>query len=362
MKSRIEILHLTTSHRAEDNRITFGQAVSLSKYFNVAVAGLSPRNINGLNVKLLEVKQGPLIFRVLYALLLGIKLRPRVIQLHDPEMLLPLLFFRLLGIKIVFDFHEDYFQKWCPPTKKYSIKSILYKLSEKLTVPFLSLILAADSHVYSKYPEEKTVLLGNYPPSTFFESFVTKQPPVSELNVVYLGTIHEQRGLRKCVEAINLVNIPNVKLHIIGESNYPELTKLFKSTDRVTYHGRIPWEILNKELNKMHVGLAVLQPIPAYTYSPGENIVKLFEYASLGIPFIISNFDGIRKFVEKNGGGLLVDPTDPVAIAKAIELLYNDKLLYQRLSAEGRNMVLNEYNWDNQEKKLVDAYRRVLRI
>jgi glycosyltransferase involved in cell wall biosynthesis len=119
--------------------------------------------------------------------------------------------------------------------------------------------------------------------------------------------------------------------------------------------------VLNQTLSKMHVGMAAFQPIPAFTYYPGENIVKLFEYASLGIPYIISDFPGIRKFVEKNGGGILVDPTNVNEIAKTIEKLFNEKELYKKLSVEGKNMVINEYNWDLQEKILISAYNKLLK-
>lgn len=361
MSNRIDVLHLTTSHKAEDNRITFGQAESLNKKYNVVVAGLSPRLTDSIKVKMLEIKTGNIFRRIREAFLLGIKLKPKAIQLHDPEMLLPGVFFRIWGIKIVFDFHEDYIQKWLYHGDGVSIKSGLFNIIEKISVPFYSLIIAADSHVFNKYNPKKTILIGNYPPLKFiYDPPQKKWSSEGEYNIVYLGTIHEQRGLVKCVKAINKVKIPNAKLHIIGESNYPDLTRLFETNDRVVYHGRIPWEVLNQTLVKMDVGLILLQPVPAFTYSPGENIVKLFEYAGLGIPFIISDFPGIRKFIERNGGGILVDPTNVDAIARAIENLYKDKKIYNKLSSEGRSMVVNKYNWEEQEQKLFDAYEKLL--
>jgi len=356
--NRLEILHLSTSHKAEDNRITFGQALSLSKSFCVKVAGLKPRKIKDLPIELIEIKPGNIINRIIYALKIGIKIRPKAIQLHDPEMLLPGLLFKLFGIKIIFDFHEDFILKWQNKHNKITLKSFIFKLIEKIAVPFYDLIVVADSHLFKKYNSSKTILIGNYPPLKFTE--ISKNKTDNIFNVVYLGTIHKERGLVKAVEAVNIVNIPNIKLHIIGNSRYPELTELFKKNDKVIYHGRINWEDLNQTLADMDVGLILLQPIPAFTYSPGENIVKLFEYAGLGIPFIISDFPGLRRFIEKNGGGILVDPTDVNEIAKNIEKLYKDKKLYSKLSNEGIKMVRNKYNWDNQEKKLIEAYKKIL--
>lgn len=114
------------------------------------------------------------------------------------------------------------------------------------------------------------------------------------------------------------------------------------------------------ELSKCHIGLILFQPVPAFTYYPGENIVKLFEYAGLGIPFIISDFPKLKEFVQLNGGGLNVDPTDPKKIARAIEQLYNDKTLYSKLSREGKEMVLTKFNWEKQEEKLMQAFSELL--
>ena len=178
--------------------------------------------------------------------------------------------------------------------------------------------------------------------------------------MVYLGTIHELRGLRTAVEAIEKVKYPNIRLHIIGESRYPELTKLFNESKRVTYHGGIPWQVVNDELKKCHLGIVLLHPVPAFTYSTGENIVKLFEYAGVGIPYLMSNFEKFNNFVDINGGGLTVDPMDTDKIAEAIEKIYLDQPLYSRLRQEGIAMVKNKYNWENQEKKLLEAYSMML--
>ncbi|HSB93158.1 MAG TPA: glycosyltransferase, partial [Flavitalea sp.] len=134
----------------------------------------------------------------------------------------------------------------------------------------------------------------------------------------------------------------------------------FQESKRVVYHGSIPWQVLNDELKKCHLGIALFHPVPAFTYYPGENIVKLFEYAGLGIPYLISNFDKLEAFVAVNGGGLTVDPMNSTKIAEAIERVYLDQALYSRLRTEGIAMVRDKYNWENQEKTLLEAYSTML--
>lgn len=179
--------------------------------------------------------------------------------------------------------------------------------------------------------------------------------------VCYVGTIHEHRGLIVAVDAIDSVKPEfNVELHVVGDCRYPHLIEKFEKSDRTVYHGRIPWDELSTEMVKFDLGLALFQPVPAFTYYPGENIVKLFEYAGLGIPFLISDFKPLQKFIAVNGGGINVDPTNSSAVAKKIEELILDKNHYRKLSQEGVSMVKDRYNWEAQEDKFLNFYQKIM--
>ncbi len=359
---RIDILHLSTSHRAEDNRIFHSQAKTQAKKYKVAIAGLNPPADEVDGVKFFKVPQISILKRILFAIKLGMKINPRLVQIHDPEMMVPALWFRLLGKKVVYDLHEDYEMKFNTNRSSGKLAGKTWFWLEKICIFFFNYIIAADSHIQRKLNKKKSIVIGNFPPISFFLNSSRKidKPIEEEFRLVYVGTIHELRGLRKAVEVMDNLNIPNARLHVIGDCRYPDLLELFQSHPKVKFHGRIAWEKLNDELSKCHLGLILFQPVPAFTYYPGENIVKLFEYASLGIPFLISDFPGLVNFVQTNGGGVNVDPTDAPSIARAVERLYSDKVLYARLSEEGRTMVREKFNWEKQEEKLMKLYAELL--
>ena len=106
------------------------------------------------------------------------------------------------------------------------------------------------------------------------------------------------------------------------------------------------------------IGMVTLYPIINYLDALP---VKMFEYMSAGIPVISSNFPLWKKIVEGNNCGLTVDPKDPKQISSAIEkLLSNDKQA-KEMGQNGRKAVEEVYNWEIEEKKLLDIYKEILK-
>lgn len=367
-----KVCQFTIAHLTEDERIFHKECKSLTNDFDVTLVGTSDHDYESDGVKIIGLGKPKGVFnrfKSIFSIIPTLrKQEADIYHFHDPELIFTGYILKKFYKKtVVYDVHEHYtnklnsknFGKW-----KF-LKKILIKLWTTLELRLskkFDLIITADTVTAKQFPSEKTITIGNFPTLDFVQTAIPKTVPDNEedFRVVYLGTIHEQRGLRKCVEAINKVKYKGIKLHIIGNSNFPELTALFESNERVVYHGRIPWEKLSSELQKCYVGLILLQPVSAFTYIPGENIVKLFEYMGMGIPYIMSDFPGLRKFTEENGGGIVVDPTDTDKIAQSIEKLYEDKELFSRLSREGIGRVRDVYNWDAQAKKLIEGYQKIL--
>lgn len=368
---RTKICQFTIAHLLEDERIYHKESKSLLKDFDVTLVSTSDFSgmQEGINVIGLGKPAGMFnrFKRVFSILPILNKQSAAVYHFHDPELIITgYILKKFYGKKVIYDAHEHYTFKM--KSKSFGrlsfLKSAIIGVWNKMEIWManqLDYIIAADQVTASQFKPEKTVVIGNFPTLDFVKDSAPKTIVAEEdFRVVYLGTIHEYRGLRKCVEAIEKVKYPGIKLHIIGDCRFPELTALFEASPRVVFHGRIPWEKLSVELNKCHLGLILLQPVPAFTYCSGENIVKLFEYAGMGIPYLMSNFPLLKTFQAANGGGIVVDPTDTDEIARQIERVFEDGALYNRLSEEGISFVKNRYNWDREEATLLNVYHRVL--
>jgi len=369
---RKKICHFTIVHKPEDTRIFHKECKSLAKEYDVTLVTTCDNSYEKDGVKIVGIgypkSTADRVKRIFSIIPLLRRQKADAYHFHDPELIITgFLLKKLYGKKVVYDVHEHYTSKFkVKKLGKFSgVKNTLIKAwtwMEKWMGNQFDLVVAADSFTALQFTKPPLIIVPNVPTLDFIRD-VPAERTINydeEFRVVYLGTIHELRGLRTAVEAIEKVKHPNIRLHIIGESRYPELTKLFNESKRVTYHGGIPWQTVNDELRKCHLGICLLHPVPAFTYSTGENIVKLFEYAGVGIPYLLSNFDKLNDFVSINGGGLTVDPMDADKIAETIEQVYDDQPLYVRLRKEGIAMVKDKYNWENQEKKLLEAYAMML--
>ena len=88
--------------------------------------------------------------------------------------------------------------------------------------------------------------------------------------------------------------------------------------------------------------------------------VKMFEYMLAGLPVIASDFPLWNSIVLGNGCGLCVDPMNPAAIAEAIRYIATHPDEARQMGRNGRQAVLQRYNWEAEEIKLLDAYRSIV--
>jgi glycosyltransferase involved in cell wall biosynthesis len=85
---------------------------------------------------------------------------------------------------------------------------------------------------------------------------------------------------------------------------------------------------------------------------------KVFDYINAGVPVLVSTLVEMKFLVEKYNVGAFVYSHEPEEIANTIKNIFSDadKLdLYEKnLSAAA-----NELNWENEEKVLLDLYRKI---
>jgi glycosyltransferase involved in cell wall biosynthesis len=99
----------------------------------------------------------------------------------------------------------------------------------------------------------------------------------------------------------------------------------------VVDHGRIP----------AVYAAADVFVLPSFTEGHAK---ALLEAMSCGVPCVASNVGGNRAAIADGRTGLLVDPTDADALARAIERLITDGALARRLGEAARREVVERYD------------------
>jgi len=88
--------------------------------------------------------------------------------------------------------------------------------------------------------------------------------------------------------------------------------------------------------------------------------VVLMEAMAMEIPCVTTFVNGIPELIRDGSDGLLVPPSDDIALAAAIARLIDDGALRQRLGESARIRVIERHNLARNAERLADVFRRRL--
>ena len=175
--------------------------------------------------------------------------------------------------------------------------------------------------------------------------------------ILYLGRIHESKGLEILMEAFNLIKQENndARLVICGpDDGY--LTRLNKLAIRMNLLDRIIFPgFLTENMKKLALIDADAFVTPIFYGFP----ITFLESWACGTSIVTTNKgDNIDWINEKVG---IVAEYDPIAIKDALMRIINDKEVKQRFRMNAKEMLEKELNWDVISKQLEEIYEECIR-
>ena len=366
----IKICHFSSAHPSSDIRIFHKQCSSLSKEgFTVylVVANEENKIVNGVNIINVESINKSRFTRFLktsknvYSK--AISIDADIYHFHDPELLLYALKLKRKGKIVIYDVHED-----VPKTilakfwiNKYlrNFVSILFKKFENYIAKRLDYIITATPHIRDRFLKvnPNTIDINNFPLLSELASPVNWSDKSNE--VCYIGALTQIRGLETLIESVS--KTINVRLNLAGQfdqNSFEENLKLKKDWDIVNNYGYINRKETIQIMSKSKVGMVTFFPVPNHIDSQPN---KMFEYMSAGIPVIGSFFPLWKEILEVNECGICVNPEDSDDISKAIKYLIENEDTAEQMGKNGREAVLEKYNWGIEEKKLINIYKLLIK-
>jgi len=366
----MKITHLTSAHPRYDTRIFVKECCSLAKIehyeVNLIVAdGLGDEckaGVNFYDVGKEKIRFNRILKTTKNIFYKALELESDIYHLHDPELIPIGLKLRKLGKKVIFDAHEDLpKQLLAKPYLNEMIKRILSVVVgkyEKYACKKFNYVVSATPYIRDKFLMfTKSVDINNYPVVEELSNNVKWEERKNQ--VCYVGVIAKIRGNLENVEAMAYVN-SDILLKFAGmtyeESFFKELESN-KNWSRVEFVGKLDRKGVKSLLQESKIGLVTLHPTINYRDALP---VKMFEYMIAGIPVIASNFQILKDIIDKEQCGICVDPMDSMAIGKAIEYLITHDENAKKMGELGKKAVLEKYNWNIEEKKLLNLYKEIL--
>jgi glycosyltransferase involved in cell wall biosynthesis len=363
------VIHVSTVHPWDDNRIFGRECRSLARHgYSVTLIARTDqaRHVDGVNVLPAPGQSGSRWSRILLGVPLAVRLawrcRADVYHLHDPELIPAIPLLRLRGARVVYDAHEDLpvqilDKTYLPEATRRGV-ALLTRLLCWLADRTSSHVVAATPTIARRFTTTSTTVVHNYPELLPVDTHVDYD--LREDVMVYAGGISPARGAAQMVIATNLADLkPDWRMILLGPlaagTDIARLSKL-PGWDRVDFRGRVEPPIAREIIARSKVGLVLFQPTPAHVNAMPT---KLFEYMAAGVPVIASDFPLWRSIVERVECGLLVDPTNPAAIADAMTALAQDPVRSAAMGERGRGAVMSGLNWSGEQAKIHSIYRRL---
>ncbi|OTF01234.1 glycosyltransferase [Halorubrum sp. SD683] len=258
---------------------------------------------------------------------------------------------------LVYDVIEKYAEEyWSSKTLTKAILSI-----ESTFLPFVDIIFVIDS--------KDDVILKRYKNRAPIVETIYNVPQKKKLkkhkqssSLIYVGNLEEVKGVKKLIPAFAKVmdSYPKAEMTIIGPSFDSIREEMIATAEKkgirqsVTFIDKIPYDEVHGHLLEADIGLAPYQNVRMNRISR-FNSRKIFDYMNAGLPIIGPNFGGIGEAIEQLECGLTVNTGNKTELADGMRQLLSDPDEAQRLGNNGRQLIVEKYNWKTEKEKVKTA-------
>ena len=274
--------------------------------------------------------------------------QPDIIHANDLNALIPAYKAKKkLNCKLIYDAHEVFWANFWD--RKHYLYSRYLKLKERHICKKVDQMVCVSNTAAEYYKEmykiEKPLVVTNCSlRSEQSMSNITSR----QFEILNHGMFYSGRGYDIMVEAIPyLKGVCDIRLAIRGfgpiEEKLRSRVAEMDNKEIFRFYPAVQVDELIPMAAKSHVGVAITEPICMNFKLSVSN--KLFEYASAGLPVIMSNIPEHRYLNNKYHFGIILSDDSPKTFADAVLKLYKDKEFYKRCA---RNSVKlsNEINWE----------------
>jgi glycosyltransferase involved in cell wall biosynthesis len=219
------------------------------------------------------------------------------------------------------------------------VKPRLYSLLERVAIPRAAGVIVTsrelEAHVKGVHPTARVIYAPNGVDMTTFAP--RPAGAIGKRSVLYVGRLSAEKNLERLVDAVGRLR-PPAHLVVIGTGNRRAVLERQAVTAGVSveFRGVVPHGELPAHFNG-----ADLFVLPSLTEGHPK---VLIEAMACGLPCAVSARGGNLTLVEDGITGLLFDPEDTAAMARALERLLTDMALARRVGASARALVADRYD------------------
>lgn len=180
--------------------------------------------------------------------------------------------------------------------------------------------------------------------------------PSDKLLILYQGGLAKGRGIELLLEAFKSRKSNDSVIIFLGYGELEAQIKISQQANsNIFFHPSVSPQTLLQYTVSADIGVHLIENTCLCHYYCLPN--KLFEYAMVGLPVIVSNMQEMRRFVNQYELGIVVNEQTPEAFNQAINNLIT--MDFSQLKYNARQAAI-KYSWEVQEEKMFVAYHKLL--
>jgi glycosyltransferase involved in cell wall biosynthesis len=180
-----------------------------------------------------------------------------------------------------------------------------------------------------------------------------------EAVILSVGRLSYEKGhadlIRAATSLAGMAGVPAFRVVIVGDG--PEREALVKLAAELRVAERITFAGFQRN-TKSYYSLATIVAVPSH--SEGSPNVVL-EAMAAGLPIAANRVGGVPEILEEGVTGLMLEPRNPEAMARALSRLLSDGTLRSRLGAAAKARAESAHTPDAYRRALVEFYQETLR-
>jgi glycosyltransferase involved in cell wall biosynthesis len=217
---------------------------------------------------------------------------------------------------------------------------------QKRLIPKVDGLLIANQAIVQDFaPDRHSLLLEGGVMESFVKRFESnRRAPDNSFHIVYAGQLSVLNGVTLLLDAMKLIDSPNIRVSILGGGEYAEEAANVANVDnRITYRGLCDHE----EVLKTYEQADLLVNLRRTDYQTHRYVFpsKVVECLATGRPLLTT----CTGHVDKEFGDFVYKLSDesPLALANAIsEIAAKSREEREGLAAKAKNYVLQNKTWE----------------
>jgi glycosyltransferase involved in cell wall biosynthesis len=174
--------------------------------------------------------------------------------------------------------------------------------------------------------------------------------------ILYIGRLAPTKNIELLINAFSCIRFNDYDLIIAGKDfgsmkNLKNLSKKLNLKTRVFFLGEISEEKRRSLLSETSI---FIHPSISDIFS-----LTLLEAASVGVPCIAFDVEGINEIFSQKNTGILIPPNDIKSMTNSIDLLLSNGPFYKEISYNCKEFIPKKFSWNKTVEIIEKIYNTI---